>query len=85
MSEDAGAEVNRGVFLFGGRFLYKGLDIGAINYYSDDIINIFYTEGSYKLNVTERLGLLFQPNLQSSVVWARIFSRGILSTRTSLE
>ncbi len=59
MSEDAGAEVNRGVFLFGGRFLYKGLDIGAINYYSDDIINIFYTEGSYKLNVIERLGLLF--------------------------
>jgi hypothetical protein len=59
MSQDAGAEVKRGVFVGGGRVSYKGLSFGAINYYSDDIINIFYTEGNYKLSVTDRLGLLF--------------------------
>jgi hypothetical protein len=59
MSRDAGADVNRGVFVGGANMSYKGLTFGAINYYSDDIINIFYTEGSYKLKLTERLGLLF--------------------------
>ena len=59
MSEDAGADVNRGVVVGGGNVSYKGLTFGAINYYSDDIINIFYTEGSYKFKLTDRLGLLF--------------------------
>ena len=59
MSQDAGADVKRGVALGGGNVSYKGLSFGAINYYSNDIINIFYTEGSYKLRVTDRLGLLF--------------------------
>jgi hypothetical protein len=58
MSEAAGAEVKRGVFVGGGMVSYKGLSFGAIDYYSDDIINIFYTEGSYKLPVTDRLGIL---------------------------
>jgi hypothetical protein len=59
MSQDAGAEAKRGVVLGGGNFSYKGFTLGAIDYYSDDILNIFYTEGSYKLHVTDRLGLLF--------------------------
>jgi hypothetical protein len=59
MSTDAGADVHRGVALGGGNFSYKGLTLGAINYYSKDIINIFYAEGSYKVPVTDRLGLLF--------------------------
>jgi hypothetical protein len=59
MSEAAGADVNRGVVTGGGRVSYKGFTFGAINYYSSDIINIFYTEGSYKLRVRDRLGLLF--------------------------
>jgi len=59
MSEDAGADVKRGVFVGGGNVSYKGFTFGAINYYSDDIINIFYTEGSYKLKVADRLGFLF--------------------------
>jgi hypothetical protein len=59
MSQDAGADVKRGVAVGGGNVSYKGFTFGAINYYSDDIINIFYTEGSYKLPVTDRLGLLF--------------------------
>ncbi len=59
MSHAAGADVKRGVAVGGGNVSYKGFSFGAIDYYSDDIINIFYTEGSYKLNLTERLGLLF--------------------------
>ncbi len=59
MSQDAGADVKRGVAVGGGKVSYKGLSFGAIDYYSDDIINIFYTEGSYKLPVTKDLGLLF--------------------------
>jgi len=60
MSEQAGAvDVDRGVFTGGGRFFYKGFMFGAIDYYSDDILNIFYTESSYKLPVTDRIGLLF--------------------------
>ncbi len=59
MSKDAGADVKRGVVVGGANVAYKGLSLGAINYYSDDIINIFYTEGSYKLKLTDELGLLF--------------------------
>ena len=59
MSQDAGADVKRGVAVGGGNVSYKGFSFGAIDYYSNDIINIFYTEGSYKLPVTDRLGLLF--------------------------
>jgi hypothetical protein len=59
MSQDAGADVKRGVAVGGGRVSYKGLSFGAIDYYSDDIINIFYTEGSYKFHVMDSLGLLF--------------------------
>ena len=51
--------MKRGVALAGGNVSYKGFTFGAIDYYSDDIINIFYTEGSYKLKMTDRLGLLF--------------------------
>jgi hypothetical protein len=69
MSKDAGADVKRGVFLGGGSFSHKGFKIGAIDYYSDDIINIGYAESSYVLPVTERLGLLFSAQFtdQSSV------------------
>ena len=59
MSKTAGANVKRGVFVGGGNVSYKGFSFGAIDYYSDDIINIFYTEGTYKLPVTDRLGFLF--------------------------
>ena len=59
MSQDAGADVKRGVFLGGGSFSSGGFRIGAIDYYSDDIINIGYAEASYTLPVTKDLGLLF--------------------------
>jgi hypothetical protein len=59
MSQDAGADVKRGVFLGGGSFSSGGFRIGVIDYYSDDIINIGYAEASYTLPVTKDLGLLF--------------------------
>lgn len=43
------AGVERGVYLAGANFKLKDFSIGAINYYSDDIINIFYTEAKYAL------------------------------------
>ena len=58
MSQSAGVDVKRGVAVGGGNVSYKGFSFGAIEYYSEDIINIFYTEGLYKLHVTDRLGLL---------------------------
>jgi outer membrane porin, OprD family len=59
MSQDAGAAVKRGVGVGGASVSYKGLTFGAIDYYSNDIINIVYTEGSYKFRVMDSLGLLF--------------------------
>jgi hypothetical protein len=58
MSRDAGASVKRGVGVAGGTFTYGKFSLGAINYYSDDIINIIYTEGKYSLAITKELGVL---------------------------
>ena len=51
MSRAAGASVDRGVYVAGANFERKDYSIGAINYYSDDIINIFYTEAKYALSL----------------------------------
>ena len=50
MSRDAGATVERGVFTAGGLYQKGDFSIGAIDYYSDDMINIAYLEA--KLGVT---------------------------------
>jgi hypothetical protein len=49
MSEDAGAgtDIDRGVYTIGANYKIGNFSIGAIDYYSADIINIFYTEGKY--------------------------------------
>jgi hypothetical protein len=49
MSRDAGANVDRGVYVAGANYEQKAFSIGAANYYSPDIINIFYTEAKYAL------------------------------------
>jgi hypothetical protein len=49
MSQAAGATVDRGVYVAGANFDRKDFSIGAIDYYSNDIINIFYTEAIYAL------------------------------------
>lgn len=59
MSEDAGAEVERGVYALGGNYKRGDFSLGAINYYSDDIINIFYTEARYAVPLSEQTRLQF--------------------------
>lgn len=59
MSRDAGANVDRGVYLAGANYDGKDFSIGAISYYSEDIINIFYTEGGYTLALGDAKKLKF--------------------------
>lgn len=49
MARDAGAPagVERGVYSLGANYSLGDLSVGAIGYYSDDIIGIFYTEAKY--------------------------------------
>src|SRR5436190_3373761 len=50
MSRSAGASEDRGTGVFGGMFSWGPARIGAIDYYTQDTINIFYTEGKVGLN-----------------------------------
>ncbi|AXK71785.1 outer membrane porin, OprD family [Lysobacter sp. TY2-98] len=61
MAQDAGAPagVKRGVFATGANYKYKGWSFGLIDYYSNDIINIFYTEGKYDLKLADKRKLTF--------------------------
>ena len=59
MSEAAGADAKRGVVTGGVNVFWRGFTLGAINYYSSDIINIFYTESTYKFLIAGTLDFLF--------------------------
>jgi len=59
MSRDAGAPVDRGVALGGALFSLGRFSVGAIDYYSEDVLNIGYAEAKYTWPVTQKLGLLF--------------------------
>lgn len=60
MSEVAGAAdgVDRGVYVAGANYKRGSLSIGAVDYFSDDIINIFYTEAKYAIPLGENTDLL---------------------------
>ena len=49
MAIDAGADVNRGVWAAGVNYEKGKFNIGAIDYYSQDIINIAYAQGGFEL------------------------------------
>lgn len=55
MAQAAGAlaGVERGVYAGGVNFKQGELSIGAVNYYSDDIMNTFYTEARYSVPLSE--------------------------------
>ena len=53
MSAAAGASVNRGLYLGGGRFESGRFLLGATDYYSPDVINIFYTEARYAVPLAQ--------------------------------
>src|SRR5438552_4106447 len=53
MSEDAGADVERGVWAAGALYEKGKFSIGAIDYYSDDIINIAYAESKLEVPLVD--------------------------------
>jgi hypothetical protein len=53
MSRDAGASVDRGVYALGANWKRGPWSVGAIDYYSDDIINIWYTEAKYAASLSD--------------------------------
>ena len=55
MSRAAGAHEDRGTGVLGGMFSWGPLRIGAIEYYTQDTINIFYTEGKIGTSSRPRL------------------------------
>ena len=69
MAKVAGASVDRGVYVAGASYKDGDLSIGAIDYYSKDIINIAYSELSYAWPVAEDYKLMIraQYTSQSSV------------------
>jgi len=50
MARAAGAGEDRGTGVLGGMFSWGPMRIGAIDYYTQDTMNIFYTEGKVGMN-----------------------------------
>jgi hypothetical protein len=69
MSDDAGADIKRGVYAAGLNYTKGELSIGAINYWSSNVINIFYTEARYgfPLGANAKLKFAAQYSDQQSV------------------
>ena len=61
MATAAGASggIERGVYMTGANFKAGALAIGAIDYYSADIINIFYGEMKYGIPLANRVSVRF--------------------------
>ncbi len=59
MSEAAGAPVDRGVSVIGANMKQGDFSIGAAEYYSDDIINIFYAESKFGVPLNDKNRLNF--------------------------
>src|SRR5438105_4346042 len=59
MSEDAGADVERGVWAAGALYEKGKFSIGAIDYYSDDIVNIAYAESKLEVPLADDWKLKF--------------------------
>lgn len=91
MSEAAGVDAKRGVVMGGGLFSYGNFSIGAINYYSDDIINIFYGEAKYTWKLSDVLGLNFaaqftnQTNVGSDLLTGSSFNVNQFGLRAGMS
>ena len=59
MARVAGATVDRGVYTAGANYKASGWSLGLIDYYSQDIINIVYTEAKYTLPLSTERSLKF--------------------------
>lgn len=49
---------NAGLGFAGGLLTWGGASIGAINYYAQDLLNIFYTEGKYGKNLGDGFSIM---------------------------
>lgn len=54
MAIDAGADVERGVYSAGANYRKGNWSLGAVDYYSDDIINIAYGEARYTVPLADK-------------------------------
>ena len=90
MSKAAGSNVDRGVFLAGANVDWRRFSFGAIDYYSADVINIFYTETKhallngegYKLNLAAQYA--DQRSNGEDLVSGGAFSSGQWGVKTDL-
>jgi len=57
MSEDAGADVQRGTFMAGGLFTRGLWSLGVIDYYTEDTLNILYAEAKHRWKLNDHWGL----------------------------
>ena len=57
MSEKLGTTAKRGVAVLGGLYTHGKFSVGAIDYFSNDIINIGYAETSYTMDLQNGLGI----------------------------
>ncbi len=87
MSHDAGSDADRGVFLAGANVDAKRWSFGAIDYYSADIINIFYTEAKFSAlkgdNYELKLSAQFAD--QSSVGEERLTGAGFATNQWGVK
>lgn len=56
MSQAAGVRADRGVSVGGGIFEMKNFSLAALNYFCQDLINIFYTESKFTFTLKNGLG-----------------------------
>lgn len=59
MSRDLGAPIKRGVYSAGLNYTRGELSVGGINYWSSNVINIFYTEAKYAIPISPNAKLKF--------------------------
>jgi hypothetical protein len=73
MAKDAGATVNRGVYVVGALFEKGNFSLGAIDYYSPDIINIGYAEAKLEIPIAD-----WKPRLAAQFVDQRSVGSNLL-------
>jgi len=83
MSTVAGAPagVMDGVYAIGANYVFRDFSLGAIDYYSVDIINIAYTESRYAIPLDERIRLQFAAQYTNQhSTGANLFTGSVFNT-----
>lgn len=91
MSQQAGAHVKRGIALMGGLYANGAFSIGAIDNYSNDIINIGYAETKYLLSLTKDFDIRFaaqftdQRSMGDDLLTGHSFSTSQVGVKTDMS